>query len=315
MLSKNDVMASPPLSTNRHSPVKTLSKRKAPLSPKDSQERLGGILKTIRKAAGLNQVEVARLIGVDQPAYSRIESGSQGITIWQLAKLGHTYKIPIDTLAEGQVNLLRVSAEFGKMPPLPGRYQLLPHSRIRDLVPSLLFLSLTVGHAPAKKVIEELGLLGAIGLPPEQPIGVEAGLDLLRWMITARVLTSDSFSTLVDQTRESEANDFLHPVYSTQSTPLNLIQSLVLNSHHYEENFRYQVEAIDRASLEISVLPADHMREVGYKDDILGDMLCRLHREKLAQWPRYIGARPAQLKELACHFRGAHRCVYSITAA
>jgi len=46
---------------------------------------VGQVLCELRKAAGLEQAELARAIGVTQSTWSRIETGSSALTIEQLA--------------------------------------------------------------------------------------------------------------------------------------------------------------------------------------------------------------------------------------
>src|SRR4051812_18877587 len=89
---------------------------------RDYQVRLGASLRALRKAAAMSQVDTAKLINVDQSAYSRIESGDQGITLWQLIKFSETFNVPIDSMARGKVNLWKVAQDFGQNPAFPARY-------------------------------------------------------------------------------------------------------------------------------------------------------------------------------------------------
>ncbi len=53
-------------------------------------------LKKARKKAGLNQEEVAKLLGVTQSYVSKIESGQRRIDIVQLKRFAKMYKKNID---------------------------------------------------------------------------------------------------------------------------------------------------------------------------------------------------------------------------
>jgi transcriptional regulator with XRE-family HTH domain len=53
-------------------------------------------LKKARKEAGLNQVEVAKLLGVSQSYVSKIESGQRRIDIVQLKAFARIYRKKID---------------------------------------------------------------------------------------------------------------------------------------------------------------------------------------------------------------------------
>lgn len=52
-------------------------------SPKQFIKAIGAEIKLIRKEAGLNQTQVAKAMGLDQSAFSRIEAGKQHITLLQ----------------------------------------------------------------------------------------------------------------------------------------------------------------------------------------------------------------------------------------
>ena len=53
-------------------------------------------LKTARQEAGLDQMEVAELLGKSQSYVSKIESGQRRIDVVQLKELAKVYKKPID---------------------------------------------------------------------------------------------------------------------------------------------------------------------------------------------------------------------------
>ncbi len=53
-------------------------------------------LKNARKEAGLNQVKVAKLLGVTQSYVSKIEAGQRRIDILTLKEFIRIYKKPID---------------------------------------------------------------------------------------------------------------------------------------------------------------------------------------------------------------------------
>jgi transcriptional regulator with XRE-family HTH domain len=62
---------------------------------------IGDRIRQARKAAGLNQVELARRIGVSQPAIANWESGVHDPRRLMLAKVAEALSIPLDWLAEG----------------------------------------------------------------------------------------------------------------------------------------------------------------------------------------------------------------------
>jgi transcriptional regulator with XRE-family HTH domain len=66
----------------------------------------------IRKAKGLSQSELASMIGVEQPTISRIEKGSDGVTLRLLNQVAEalgveTASLFIDSRVEGEEVILR----------------------------------------------------------------------------------------------------------------------------------------------------------------------------------------------------------------
>ena len=50
-------------------------------------QRIGREVKRIRKKSGMNQTELAPLLGLDQSALSRVENGKQVLTVGQWVTL------------------------------------------------------------------------------------------------------------------------------------------------------------------------------------------------------------------------------------
>lgn len=58
-------------------------------------KRFLGCLIEARKAAGLTQVDVAKLLGWPQPYVSRCESGERRVDVLELAEFCRVYKKPV----------------------------------------------------------------------------------------------------------------------------------------------------------------------------------------------------------------------------
>ena len=55
-------------------------------------------LRTLRSSAGLKQTEIANILGIQQPVYSRYERGFQTIPLHFLVKLADFYNTSTDYL-------------------------------------------------------------------------------------------------------------------------------------------------------------------------------------------------------------------------
>ena len=60
------------------------------------KEDVGKRFKECRNAAGLSQRDVAKMLGVTQPVYQRIEKGVFECNYWQLVKLCDIFDVSCD---------------------------------------------------------------------------------------------------------------------------------------------------------------------------------------------------------------------------
>ncbi len=279
-------------------------------------QNLGETVKRLRKCAHISQEQIAETLSLHQTAVCRVELGLQSLQPWHLQKLAELYDIRVTSLLSGQINYWQVAQRFNQPPPFPPRYLELAFSKVRELLPLLQFMAAQKGQAYTRRLLEELSLDLVYLRGPDQPMGVNCTLDLLRRSVKTGTLTDRTLKNLVDETRSESVQGFLHSLYQTQSSAMSLVKSLILNAHHYESNFVYTMDD-DKGQdgIVLTVKPAEHMKFLPYKDETLGDILCRYKREYLTQFPLYIGAKPMRLEETECHFHGAAQCVYKIRAA
>ena len=297
--------------------------RKLPVGPlKKGQdekilEALGETVKRLRKCAHISQERIAEILGLHQTAVCRVELGQQSLQPWHLQQLSELYDVRVSDFLSGQINFWHTAERFGQKPPFPERYQEMVFSKVRELLPILQFVTTQKGRAYAQRVLRDIDLELDLNYlrGPDQPMGVNCHLDLMRHSIKTGVLTDHTLKLVVDETRTEAVQGFLHPLYQTQSSPFNLLKTFVLNSHHYESNFVHTLLEDGKEELVLSVKPTEHMANVKYKDADLGDVLCRYKREYLSQLPVYIGAKPVRVLEKDCHFHGAAQCVYTIHAS
>jgi len=70
-------------------------------------------IKALRKEKSLSQQEVADLLGVQRPTYSKIESGQIIPTVKHIIKLSELFQVSIDWLLTGALNLQTSLPDFG----------------------------------------------------------------------------------------------------------------------------------------------------------------------------------------------------------
>jgi len=276
--------------------------------------RIGGTLRRLRKSARLSQEDLARLLSLHQAAVCRVEKGQQNLEPWHLQRIAEIFDIRVSGLMNDCPNYWHVAERFGNKPPLPVRYRELPYSKGREVLPIIGFMTAEQGPASVRRSLERFGLDQAYLQAPDQPIGVNCVLDLLRQTIKDGLLNNRSLRSLVLGAQTENVQGFLHEIYRTQEAATNLLTTFILNRHHYNTNFSYELTECNGRGMTVAVTPAEHMKGVEYRDETLGDVLCRYRRETFTQLPRYIGAKPVEVAEEECHHRGAGRCVYTLKA-
>jgi transcriptional regulator with XRE-family HTH domain len=296
--------------------MKTSPRRTSSKKPEiDLQHELGRTVKLMRKTAKVSQVDFGKLLEVHQTAVCRIEKGFQSLTPEQLVSLSKFFDVSVDSLLASEINFMRIAEKFGTTPPVPERYRQLVHSKMREPYPLYQFALAAKGTAFARKVLSGLDLDEDLFSDLDMPIGVHCNLDIARKLISTGALAKTNFEQLMAQTQSEDAQGFLHRIYSTQESPISLIQSWIVNAHHYEANFKYDITAMNGKQIDLSIIPYSHMADVPYKDETLGDFLCEYKKQYFRQFPAVIGRKPLEVTEKECHFHGHARCIYTIKAA
>jgi transcriptional regulator with XRE-family HTH domain len=76
-------------------------------------ETIGTRIKALRKEKSLSQQEVADLLGVQRPTYSKIEGGQIIPTVKHIIKLSGLFQVSIDWLLTGAANPQASLPDFG----------------------------------------------------------------------------------------------------------------------------------------------------------------------------------------------------------
>jgi len=276
---------------------------------------LGSVIQQLRKAAGISQEELGRLIHVHQTAVCRIERNQQSLSPEQLFILSKHFDIKLDSLFAGRIDFSKIALRFDQPLPFPKRYRKHLNSKVREVLPILYFASEIKGPGFLKDLLHEHSLNEALFINPDMQIGANVKLDLLRYLLSHQILDQVNFAELIDQTRKKHIHGFLDPVYQTQTAALPLLQLWILNSHHYDTNFKYSIEDLSSNQLDLSISPNDHMKDLNYKDELFGDFLCRYTKTFLSHFPQYIQKNSLLVRESECHYRGAKQCIYTMSVA
>ena len=92
-----------------------------------SRKQIGARLRALRKARGMTQVELAKVLGTQQTAISQVEIGNRGLTIQQVVKLARALRVSTD-------DILGPSRE-SEVDALPKDRQILRRVRLMEKLP------------------------------------------------------------------------------------------------------------------------------------------------------------------------------------
>jgi transcriptional regulator with XRE-family HTH domain len=278
----------------------------------DPELILAFILKKLRKVSGLNQVEIADIINVDQTRLSRIENGKQKLEVVQLMRISKFFEIPVDNLVNAKVNFFQIAEKFNRPLPIPKKYLDDRYSKMRDILPIIFFLDQAKGIEHRNALLTELGIDAIFILDPNIDISMHFKLDLLRNLINQKILITDNFNGLIKETRKIEIHDLLHTSFIEHLDPIQLVHNYILNIKMYERNFSYDIKEMSKRSALIKVKPEKHLDKINYEDGVLKNCICDIRSQTLQQLPRYIDLPDLKLTHKECHFHGDKQCIYEI---
>ena len=282
------------------------------------KQNLGETVYLMRKTARISQVQLGNLLSLHQTAICRIEQGFQSLLIEQLDAISQFFDVKVDQLIHGEVDYEKIAQKFNGHLPLPSRYSQFPYSKVREVLPSLRFLERVKGRDEVSQLLSSFEIPTGFFLNPDATMGAYLHLDVLRHLVQSGDLNQETLPMLVSEARSSQVQGFLHPIYETQINSFHLLQTLLLNSHHYHTNFAYHLSDIGpksgRNTMTVAVVPQAHMEDVSYQDDFLGDVLCQYKKAYLTHFAKYAGSsRPAKCIKKNCHFNGAASMLLSIS--
>lgn len=277
-------------------------------------ERIGQILQATRKHLGLNQTAVAPLLGLDQSALSRVESGKQMLTATQWFTFCTLGGISPDSLSFGLIELDRPESAIR----LPNRYAFEKRSKVRSLLPLLDFARATLGERGFNSFLEDRKIDPEFFLNLNAAINFNFTLDLAESLVKKTGMSSKDAESITRTAAEAISHGSLHYFYDCIYTnPVNLIAGFVDHSAKYNTNFLYQIIDSGKNHIDVAVAPAPHMKEFNYLDNaILGDFLCHYDRGFFQSLSSYGGQKGLKvtISENMYKDRDSDRCVYRMKA-
>lgn len=277
--------------------------------------RIGKLLQATRKHLGLNQAVVAPILGLDQSALSRIESGKQHLTASQWLTFCQRAEILPDCLTHGVFELAQKESAIC----LPPRYAFEKGSKVRSLLPLLDFAKETLGERGLARFFSDIKLDPDFFLNLSATINFNFTIDLCETIIRKNGMTSKDAELITRSVSTPKMHGSLHYLYSfISSNQIALLSAFVGNSVKYSTNFKYSLLDVNQSlqQLEIAVEPAAHMEAFGYRNNpLLGDFFAHYDRGFFRNFSTYNGQRSAKVTLVENLYKGDPRCLYRIKIA
>lgn len=275
-------------------------------------QRIGQILQATRKHLGLNQTAIAPQLGLDQSAFSRVESGKQMLTATQWFTFCNLTGISPNSLTLGQIELNQPESAIR----LPTRYAFERRSKVRSLLPMLDFAKATLGERGFDSFLEDRKVDPEFFVNINAEINFNFTLDLAEAIVKKTKMSSKDAESVTRTASDAASHGSLHYFYDCIFTnQINLITGYVDHANRYGSNFQYQVVDSGKNYIDVAVSPLPHMQEFNYRENsVLGDFLCHYEKGFFQNMSAYGGQKPLKVvvAENLYKDKGLSRSLYQI---
>lgn len=284
-----------------------------------SKRKIARVFRLARKERGLSQIQLASVLGVDQAAISRIESGRQELGATDLVIISQDLHIATECFSTGYLETMEPtqvrSDPYEGSFKIPSEYRESRASKVRNTIPFLNLFRERLGEKKLQQYLETKKLDPDFFYCLDKQINIRFSIDLYKTMLQAGVLNSQDLSSIAAEVPRPSFHGLIRHRYEGISSPASLLTSLIANSRNYEANFSYELSASKKNQVEITATPGDHLGHGALRiqgDD--GRMVCDYKAHYFKNFSAYNQsmASTARVSEQECFFKGAKRCVYRL---
>lgn len=274
--------------------------------------RIGELLSNIRSVAKVSQIKLAAILNTEQSAVSRIESGFQNLSLYELHTICNYFDIRADEFLRDEVDYWKLAEKFGTRPPYPARYQEHPHLRFRSVSPFLEAITLSKGESFKNRILADLDFEDFNVRSPNQKIGSRFQLDLFEQIEKSKLSTKALTPTWLSMSLTPKCLGELHPPFSAFHSKKDAVLGWYLNADQFESNFNYQLQIHSESELRIEAKPQAHFTLPELREHPQSHHICGTRKLFLENLPTLSGLKTVRIQEERCYFKGAHSCSYRI---
>lgn len=274
--------------------------------------RVGRALQSIRSVAKVSQIKLAEILNTEQSAISRIEKGTQNLSLYELHLICLHFDIRADEFLRNEIDYWRLAEKFGTAAPYPERYTRDPFVRFRQVSPLLEAVSLSKGEAFKERLLADLDFENFLVRHPDQKIGTTFELDLLERIEAAKISIPTLLPSWTSMSLTRKCLGDLHSSLSHYHSKKDAILGWYLNAEQFETNFNYEIDLQNESELRVLARPGRHFVENNFREHAQSHHLCTSRKSFLENMPTLSGLKSVRVNEDQCYFRGADSCSYRI---
>lgn len=278
-------------------------------------QKIGRIMRAVRKQEGLNQSTMASRLDISQGALSKYESATNIPSAHVWMEFCSSLKVPSHSYEDGYIDHQHpISVQDVKSVgsyKLPERYSHQCGSTARTVSPFLYLFKEKFGEEKLNEYFDYVDFDRDFFVNLSNPLNVNFSLDMARVMIEKGVLKQETVSPLVQAIPAKAFHGGAHQRYTSIQDSAMLLETFVGNATLYDCNTTYVLDDFKSKQAMVSITPSHHLKEFDYKIDSMGDFICQFKKNWFSRFLGYVGLQPT-IEEHECHFKGAERCLYQI---
>ncbi|HAR43381.1 MAG TPA: hypothetical protein DCS07_12250 [Bdellovibrionales bacterium] len=282
----------------------------------DEMLQVGYVLRAARKASRLQQVDVARKLGVTQGYLSKLETGQMVPDAILWFHFCDLVNIPYESLKTGFIDFM-VPAKLRDDQrengfKLPKQYARSRGTKVRALLPLLDFARQKLGSTKYLRLLESYGLAPDFFVHLDNQIGIEFSLDLITVLIEKKLATKRDLAVLTASASNPVFHGGLKTCYDQAQNSSDLIQEYIRNIRHYDCDFNYEILQSSKNHLELSIQPLSHIS--ASHPSLANRDFCDMRRHYLENISAYRGMPGLKVIETCCTYSGDEACVYQLNS-
>jgi transcriptional regulator with XRE-family HTH domain len=247
------------------------------------------IFKRLRKSAGLSQIEMANILGRDQATISRLEKGTQSLSLESVFTLSDFFELNYEDILSGHINYWKVSEKFNITLKIDPKYLKNKKSVVRELIPLMNLLVRKKGAEALRNFLAEFQMEDLIHMSPSEAIGSSIYFDLMSKAIADGLLAEEDIPVLVKMTQSTEYHGSFYHVYEKQKGPIDIIKAYCHNSPEYEGAIENNILSSSERSVTVGFKLRDFLKDEDILSLELASFITKFKRSFFENLPQTFG--------------------------